>query len=118
MTHQITFPSRLKSGEKSGLGTKSAVSLGLIVNELVTNSLKYAYPACDGGVLRIGLSRSGGTATLSVEDEGCGMPESFDPEQATSMGIRLVKLLAEQIGGKITIRSDSGVATSVSFPYS
>ncbi|MFW5742500.1 MAG: chemotaxis protein CheB, partial [Spirochaetota bacterium] len=79
--------------------------LGIVVNELITNSVKHAFPDGRGGTVRVSLAAAdGSTATLSVSDDGAG----FDPENAPrdGLGLTLVEGLAEQMGGRASI--DSG----------
>lgn len=85
------------------LDTKRAVPLGLILNELVTNSLKYAYPGEATGEVRIDLVRSGDTVTLGVSDDGPGLPEKFDPKTSGGMGWSLVRMLTEEIGAELSL---------------
>ncbi len=81
----------------------TAVPLGLIINELVSNSLKYAYPDRDDGVIRVALKASPDSEyTLTVGDDGPGMPSGFDPADASTLGLQLVTLLSEQIKGKLS----------------
>lgn len=82
---------------------------GLIVNELMTNSLKYAFPG-GRGEIRIGLRAGGGDEiTLDFSDDGVGLPKGFDPREARSLGLRLVRNLAtRQLGGKLEVSRDGG----------
>ncbi|TAL29735.1 MAG: PAS domain S-box protein [Spirochaetes bacterium] len=101
------------------VGAHQAVPLGLIVNELITNAIKYAYPSSGvRGAIRISLGVAGGTAELGVSDDGAGLPEGFDPDNADTMGIRLVKMLARQIGGTMLLSTEKGkgVSVTVKFP--
>jgi two-component sensor histidine kinase len=81
--------------------TDLAVPLGLLVNELVTNAFKYAYP--DGlGEVRVELtSDSPERLRLEVSDDGVGLPTDFDPARSRSLGTRLVVSLARQLGGRL-----------------
>ena len=76
---------------------KDAVSLGLMVNELVTNAFKYAYPNNEGGIVKVDLHRLGGHMLLSVEDDGIGRPT----DAGSGLGTRLIDLLAGQMGGAV-----------------
>jgi two-component sensor histidine kinase len=92
-----------------------AVPIGLIVNELVTNSLKYAFDE-DGGIIRIvfRLNQLIGQAELSVSDSGRGM----GPTRPGSFGLRLVESLSRQLGGHLSVGDvPKGTMTSVTFPY-
>ncbi len=74
-----------------------AVHVGLIVNELVTNSLKYAYPTERGGVIRVDIVSDGTNLMVTVVDDGIGCPKDVDP----GLGSKLVRLLAKQLGGRV-----------------
>jgi two-component sensor histidine kinase len=93
-----------------------AVPVGLIVNELVTNSVKYAFDDV-GGVINLSfrVNEIIGEAELSVRDNGRGM----GPPRPGGFGLRLVESRAGQLGGRVNTKSDSkGTLTTVSFPYS
>jgi two-component sensor histidine kinase len=95
----------------------AAIPLGLIVNELLTNSLKYAFPGGRHGRVGIQLSREAGDELrLSFRDDGVGMPPGLDPEKATSLGTRLVLMLTRQLGGRCQFLSDAGTRVEISFP--
>jgi two-component sensor histidine kinase len=84
-----------------------AVPLGLILNELLTNMLKYAFPGASGGMVSIGLHREGPGGLLIVEDTGVGF--KADPSrQGGGFGIQLVHGLAEQLGGSAEVDSLPG----------
>jgi PAS domain S-box-containing protein len=95
--------------EDSPLPLDTLTPCGLIVNELMTNSLKYAFPA-GGGEIRICLRADGRDwITLDFSDDGAGLPEGFDPRRARSLGLRLVRnLVTRQLGGKMEIGRDGG----------
>jgi two-component sensor histidine kinase len=98
---------------------EQAVPLALIVNELVTNALKYAYP--DGtGAIRVAVARGADDLLcLTVGDDGVGLPESFEEKAKTSLGMRLVRALAHQIGGSVAHeRREPGTAFHVTFRLS
>lgn len=86
------------------LGIETAVPLGLIVNELVTNAHKHAFPAGRSGSIGLRLATlPGGELELSVSDDGVGLPAGIDPEQSRSLGLRLVSMLAAQLHGELTL---------------
>ena len=78
------------------LGTDKAVAVGVIVNELVSNACKYAYPADQGGQVRVTLAREGGDFVLRVEDDGCGMPTDGSIK-GTGLGSKLVNAMAQTL---------------------
>ena len=87
-----------------------AVALGLIVNELVTNAAKYAYPAPARGVIRVGLRNRSGELTLSVSDDGQGLPETAP---ASGIGMRLVRSLVQQCRGRLEVGDGRGTNFTV-----
>ncbi len=97
------------------LSIDAAVSIGLIVNELTTNSYKYAFEPAKRNHLIIGLSTKKEGCTLVVRDNGMGIPENIDILQSNSLGLRMVNLLARQLKGKVDIDSKNGAAFSIFF---
>ncbi|MCW8088515.1 sensor histidine kinase [Sabulicella glaciei] len=85
--------------EAISLPIRRAVPVGLIVNELVTNALKYAFPDRGEGSVWVGLRREGDDVVLTVEDGGVGCDPSAPPK-GTGTGSRLVRALAAQLGGR------------------
>ncbi|AAN47310.2 MASE1 domain-containing protein [Leptospira interrogans] len=92
-----------------------AIPIGLIINELVSNSLKYAFPEGrsipNKPELRVSFSKSGENLEMRVEDNGIGMPFGFDLKDSNSLGLKLVNILVRQLGGKIDFSSDSKKGT-------
>ena len=85
------------AAEPIRLSTDKAVSLGVIVTELVTNACKYAYPAGTGGEIRVMLALEGTDLfLLAVEDDGCGMPEAAAPK-GTGLGTKLIRAMAQSL---------------------
>ncbi len=97
------------------LETASAMPLGLIVNELVTNALKYAFPGGRGGVIRIELEESGEDIMLRVADNGVGMSTATAFPQSSGMGLMLVEMLARQVDGELSFDGRQGVVVTVTF---
>ena len=103
-------------GDAAGIPLDRAVPIGLIVNELVTNSVKYAFDE-DGGAINVvfRLDETIGEAKLSVSDNGRGM----GPAREGAFGLRLVESLIGQLGGRrIPPEVQKGTSTIMSFPYS
>ncbi|GEM_PF-799899 len=94
---------------------KRAVLIGLIFNELVTNALKYAYPVNEKGTINAGFKLSDGNAVLYVKDSGAGLPPHYRADTEKSLGLRLVKMLTEQLEGTFKLDNCSGVYTEVKF---
>jgi len=102
--------------ESIALSTSVASSLGLIVHELVTNSLKHAYPAGRQGPIAVSLHREGEAVALVVADQGQGLPEDFEIDGSASLGMRMVQSLARSLGGTLAIeRRAPGAAFRVVF---
>jgi len=94
----------------------TAVPCGLIVNELMSNSLKHAFPDGREGEIRVAFKRSGANRfSLSLSDNGVGLPADFDLKSAKSMGIQLVRVLSEQLGGELQHFSQGGASFRVEF---
>ncbi len=93
-----------------------AIPCGLIVNELVSNSFKHAFPGAVQGNIEVGLTVEGDTrAVLVVADDGCGMPADVDHRDARTLGLQLVRSLAEQIDGGVEVDRDDGTTFRVVF---
>jgi PAS domain S-box-containing protein len=99
---------------KTKLDLRRAVPLGLIVNELITNALKYAYPSGDKGEIRVGLENDGTRVVLTVSDAGVGFPKEFAIEKTDTLGLKLVEMLADQIDGTVSIDCSAGTSVRVS----
>jgi two-component sensor histidine kinase/HAMP domain-containing protein len=97
------------------VSTDMAVPCGLIVVELLTNALKYAYPGGEGPI-SIAYREDGGEAELSVWDEGPGLPEGFDPGKAASLGLSLVTSLVSQLHGEMSVSGPPGARFEIRFP--
>jgi len=110
-----------------------AVPLGIIINELVSNSLKYAFLGRDDGKVQIKLCRedsaeyaskeqesikesyNGTEFVLIISDNGLGIPEDFNLEDSNSLGLQLVKTLVDQLGGEVELKRDSGTEFCIRF---
>lgn len=82
--------------------------LGIIINELLTNIMKYAFIGRDDGLIKISISSEASAITLVLQDNGNGMPESVDFKGSTGFGLQLVEMLTKQLGGSIRIERDKG----------
>ncbi len=93
---------------------KQAAAIGLLVGEAMTNALKYAHPTGVEGKLRLASSGSPEAGlVIQVTDDGVGLPEYFDPHTAGSIGFRVMRSAAEQLGGRLTF-DQVGIGLSVS----
>ncbi|MBI2276571.1 MAG: PAS domain S-box protein [Dechloromonas sp.] len=112
---QVTLTRALPS-ERQFVDFERAISCGLVVNELVTNAFKHAFPDGRGGEIRIELQAAESELVLIVADDGAGLPEDFDLAKVRSLGLQLVPLFVEQIGGRFSIEPRPGVRFSMHFP--
>jgi two-component sensor histidine kinase/CheY-like chemotaxis protein len=104
------------SAEPVQMATDRAVSLGVIVTELVTNAFKYAYPHGVEGEVRVRLARDGSTLALSVEDDGVGMPDDVAPK-GTGLGQKIVGAMATSIQSRIEREATAqGTRIVLAFP--
>lgn len=98
------------------LPIKKAIPCGLVINEIVTNSLKYAFP--DGHPdpeIRITMKRQKNRATIEISDNGIGLPTSFEKLDTNSLGTLLIKTLTSQLEAKLTVETTGGTKYIFSF---
>ncbi|MFA4876990.1 MAG: PAS domain S-box protein [Methanoregula sp.] len=91
----------------------TAIPMGLIINELISNSLKYAFPLGRTGEISIAIHRQDTTLSIRFKDNGIGIPEDFNWRNAESLGLRLVCSLVEQLDGTIELDRSSGTAFTI-----
>ena len=94
----------------------AAITCSLIVNELVTNSLKHAFPGGRAGLVSLRMRVAGPKVELTIEDDGVGLPPGFDLESLRSMGFSLVTGLVSQLRGECAIEGGGGTRVRISFP--
>jgi two-component sensor histidine kinase len=97
-----------------------AVPCGLMINEMLTNSFKYAFPNNKKGIIQLTYKSRKITGnkwknTITVEDNGKGFPKNFNPEKMPTLGMQLITTLTEQIEGKLEVMKIKGAGLSVSF---
>ena len=105
--------------EASGvqLPSNAAIPCGLVVNELISNALKHAFPDGREGEIRVHLAyETKDRALLRVSDNGVGIPEDFDVQQTTTLGLQLVSLLVDQLAGEVVMQRANPTAFSLRFP--
>jgi PAS domain S-box-containing protein len=95
-----------------------AIPCGLVMNEVISNSLKYAFPKNAGGTIKVIVHHSSSDLVLELSDDGIGLPDGFSPEKQTgSLGVQLIHtLVRHQLGGKVDIDSSSGTKYVISIP--
>ncbi len=94
----------------------NAVPLGIIINELVSNSLKYAFPEKNDGEIKIKLHREEGSNNsfiLIVSDNGIGIPENINIDELNSLGLQLVTTLVDQLDGELELKEATTVLNSL-----
>ncbi|TVR88801.1 MAG: response regulator [Spirochaetaceae bacterium] len=97
------------------LGMRRLSTLGMIMNELVTNSMKYAFRGRDNGNFFVGVQRKDELARVIVEDDGPGLPETFKEDMQMGFGLDMVHALTEQLGGTIRFESNGGMRALLEF---
>jgi PAS domain S-box-containing protein len=98
------------------LGITEAIPCGLIINELVSNALKHAFPKGRQGEILIQLFRTDANqVTLTVSDNGIGFPEQMDFRKSPSLGLTLINSLVEQLGGTIELDRRGGTTFTITF---
>ena len=102
--------------EPVALSVATAVPCGLILNELVSNALKHAFPS-GGGTVTVGLAHETGTGRLCLRvcDDGIGLPAGLDWRRARTLGLRLVQMLARQLDGSVDTGPGPGTEFRISF---
>lgn len=99
------------------LGIDTAIPCGLIISELVTNSMKYAFPNGRRGKLAIALHpHDDGNLVLRIADNGVGFPDDFDWRESDSLGLQLVSTLTSQLHGKMEVSGRDGACFTLTFP--
>ena len=103
--------------EEIWLGLDTAIPCGLIMNELVLNALKHAFPEGRTGEVTIQFGvKDTQHLILSVRDTGVGLPKDLDCRNTDSLGLQLVNALTHQIEGIIEITEDDGIKFEITFP--
>ncbi|MBN2874432.1 MAG: sensor histidine kinase, partial [Spirochaetales bacterium] len=97
------------------LGVDRLATLGLIVNEIVTNSLKYAFYETKEPLVSITVTKSDGRITVRCEDNGCGMPVDEARDESHGLGSMLIEMLAGQLRASLRVESDGGTRYTLEF---
>jgi len=98
------------------LNIDKANPLGLVLKELISNSLKYAFPAERKGEIYVTMKKLNKEVDLTVMDDGIGMPKDFDWKKSDSLGLKLVRTLVEnQLDGSIDMESNNGTKFIIKF---
>ncbi|MCA6362052.1 MAG: PAS domain S-box protein [Bacteroidetes bacterium] len=97
------------------LNLDTAIPCGLIINELLSNSLKYAFRKTKNGKISLTLTENKGNIKIVIADNGSGLPETVDYRNTESLGLQLVVTLVEQINGKIKLENKKGAKFTIEF---
>ena len=114
----VKDPDRVKlllDVEEVSIDIDTAIPLGLILNELITNSMKYGFPGDMEGKVFIDLSKKDDTYVLKVGDDGVGIQSDLDFRNTSSLGMQLVNGLVSQIDGEIELNRDNGTEFVIKF---
>ena len=107
--------------DEIAMNIDTAIPCGLIINELVSNAIKYAFPPTTlkhGPEISIALKKDpGNQLTLMIADNGKGLPAHIDHEKTPTLGLQLVNALVEQLRGTLSVHISHGTAFTIQFPY-
>jgi len=93
----------------------SAIPCGLLISELISNSIKHAFPEGRAGTISVGLRRDDDQIILTVADDGIGLPAGLDYRQTESLGLQLVTILAQQLDAAVDVDTSSGTRFRIAF---
>lgn len=126
LTQQLVNVFRSKSNDvlinvetsNAMLSIDQAIPCGLIINELVSNSLKYAFPSGCSGIINISVNHTGNESELIIQDSGIGFPTGIDFKDTATLGLQLVNTLVGQIDGTIEMDVKDGTIFTIKFKNS
>jgi PAS domain S-box-containing protein len=102
--------------ESLRFGVDTAIPCGLLINELVTNSIKHAFPDGRKGTIEIAATRNHDNVTLVVSDDGVGVPDGLNLNSETTLGVMLIQALTDQLSGTISVDGSNGTRIAIEFP--
>jgi two-component sensor histidine kinase len=114
----VTDPSKIKLNfelEDIDVDINTAIPLGLIVNELITNSMKHGFPEDNSGKIDIKFGKIDDNLCLEVDDDGVGLPDDLDIQKTTTSRLKLVNSLTSQIDGELDLKKDDGTRFKITF---
>ncbi len=107
----IHFDIRVEAIE---LDISQAIPVGLILNEAITNAIKYAYPGTAGGIISVFMKRGkDDDIEIDIKDNGKGLPDNFDARSSNTMGMRLMRGLVRQIEARMTLINENGLTINI-----
>ena len=103
--------------ENNTVLSTTAATIGMILVELLSNVIKYAFPDSRKGIINIELKKLNSQMILKIEDNGVGLKNDFDINKINSVGLHLVSLMVSQLEGIIKFTSENGTKIKIEFPY-
>lgn len=97
------------------INSKKMSSIGIIINEVLTNIMKYAFKGRDGGVITVTAAKNDDRAIIAIQDNGIGIPESINITNSNGFGLQLVNLMAKQLSATIKIERNNGTKFILEF---
>ncbi|MBQ8698279.1 MAG: ATP-binding protein, partial [Schwartzia sp.] len=105
------------SGDALLLPPSRCTNLALVVNELLLNAIEHAFPGRNAGTIGVDIRTGDGETTLTIFDDGVGLPQGFDPRAARSLGLHIVRTMVEDdLGGNITFSVHGGTRVEIRLP--
>jgi two-component sensor histidine kinase len=89
--------------------------VGLIINELITNSIKHAFPDGKSGKIEIKFKKMDSHYSLMVKDDGVGLPEDMEFDKSPNLGIKIINALVDQLDGDIKVARNHGTCVLITF---
>ncbi|MBL7701661.1 MAG: hypothetical protein JNM14_05395 [Ferruginibacter sp.] len=109
-TDKIKFHTQI---EDLKLHTDTAIPLGMILNELISNSLKYAFSKRNNGDIWVTMKKNDNELLLQVKDNGIGLPENFNPEHSSSFGYEIIKAFSQKLKARMNIDGSNGTDVQI-----
>jgi len=101
--------------EEIELEIDTAIPVGLIINELITNSIKHAFPDGKSGKIEIKFKKMDSNYSLMVKDDGVGLPEDMEFDKSPNLGIKIINALTNQLDGDIKVTRNNGTCVLITF---
>lgn len=114
--HQPQISIVQEINEQEEIDSQASFPIGIIINEFVTNSYKYAFSPEKEGTIKISLHESGTQYRLRLSDNGKGLPQNFNLETIDTFGLDSIKLLTQEYNGSFSLTSKDGVALEITIP--
>jgi two-component sensor histidine kinase len=103
------------SCDEVALNINQAVPCAMIVNEVISNSYEHAFKESEKGEIGIRITDDNDTIKLFVQDNGCGLPSGFNPDNTSTLGYTIINTLVQQLEAEIDIESNLGTSITIAF---